>query len=96
VSWDFEGRARAKILCGFSCNEQGSKSGFFRGVPQFLGTQKILEMWFSPRILGISKDGLIQNFLELKLPRSFLGILKFWTHPKISEPANLSVVFLGF
>jgi hypothetical protein len=40
VSWDFEGRARPKILCGFSRNEQGSKSGFSCGVPQFLGDPK--------------------------------------------------------
>jgi hypothetical protein len=30
VSRDFEGWARPKILRGFSCNEQGSKSGFSR------------------------------------------------------------------
>jgi hypothetical protein len=33
VSRDFEGWARPKILCGFSCDEQGSKFGFSCGVP---------------------------------------------------------------
>ena len=40
VSWDFEGRARPKILCGFSRNEQGSKSGFSCKVLRFFGDPK--------------------------------------------------------
>ncbi len=82
VSRDFEGRARPKIPCGFSCNEQGSKSRFSRGVPQFFGDPKNSQNAVFPWFLGISKDGLVQKILELGLPCSFLRILKCWTHPK--------------
>ncbi len=75
----------------------GLKIWIFTWCPAiFRGPQKFSKRGFSALFLGILKDGLIQNFLELGLPRSFLGILKGRTHPKISEPANLSAVFLGF
>jgi hypothetical protein len=48
----------------------------------FLGTQKKSRNAVFPRFLGISKDGLAQIVFELKLPRSFLGILKCRTLPK--------------
>jgi hypothetical protein len=40
MSWDFEGWACPKILCGFPRDEQGSKSGFSCSVLQFLGDPK--------------------------------------------------------
>jgi hypothetical protein len=82
VSWDFEGQARPKILCVFSRNDRAQNLDFPAVSHNFLGTQKILETRFSLWFLGISKDGLIQIFLELELPRSFLGILKCRTLPK--------------
>ncbi len=82
VSRDFEGRARPKILRSFPAMNRAQNLDFPAVSHNFYGTQKIFETRFSPRFLGISKDGLVQNFSELGLPRSFLGILKCWTHPK--------------
>ncbi len=94
VAWDFEGLACPKNSSGFSRDEQGSKSGFSRSVPQFFGDPKNSWNVVFPRFLGISKDGLVQNFLELR--PQFSWDFKVLDQPKkISEPANLSAVFLG-
>jgi hypothetical protein len=68
----------------------------FPAVTQFLGDPKILETQISLQFLGILKDRLIQNYSEHGLPRIFLRILKGWTHPKKSEPANLSAIYWDF
>ncbi len=82
VSRDFEGRACPKILCNFPAMNRAQIWIFLRCPAIFRGPKKISKCGFSPQFLGISKYGLIKNFPKLGLPRSFLGILKGWTHPK--------------
>jgi hypothetical protein len=60
----------------FSRDEQVLKIWVFRGFPRFLGDQKHSRNADFLQFLGILKDELVQNFSELRLLRSFLGILE--------------------
>ncbi len=81
----------------FSCYEQGSKFGSSRGVPQFLGDPENSQNVVFPRSFsGFWRMGSSKIFRKSDFPAVFSGFWRVRPTQKISEPTDLSVVFLGF
>jgi hypothetical protein len=73
VSWDFEGWARPKILCGFSHNEQGKIWIFPRCPAIFWEPKKFSKCGFPRGFLGFQRMGSSKYFWNSNFPAVFLG-----------------------
>jgi hypothetical protein len=70
-----------KFLAVFLTMNRAQNLDFPAVSCNFLGTQKILETRFSPRILGYSKDGLV-HFFGTRTSPQFSWDFEGQTHPK--------------
>jgi hypothetical protein len=95
VSWDFEGWARPKILCGFPAMNRAQNLYLPAVSRNFWGTQKILKMRFFPAVSWDFKGRVRPKFSRARTSPQFSWDFEGSDPPqKISEPTSLSTVFL--